>query len=166
MTSRALPAPLHDDDPLAALAVDHVCDLSVDLEDPLVFPTPFGTRLTYVARHGTVAGPRIRGDFLGGAGDWVLVVTDGIGRMDVRGTIRTDDGVLIHYASLGIARLPADGGKTIAAGGRIPYGTSYIRTTPRFETSDERYSWLTERVLIGINELSAGHIDWRIYSVA
>jgi Protein of unknown function (DUF3237) len=33
------------------------------------------------------------------------------------------------------------------------------------ETSDERYSWLSESVLVGLNELSTDHIDYRIYRV-
>ena len=161
-----MPTPLLDEDPLAILAVEHVCDLRVDLYEPLVFQTPVGTRLTYITRHGTVSGPRVRGELLGGGGDWVVRGVDGISRMDIRGTVRTDDGVLIHLESRGIAKLPADGRDVIAAGGRVPFRAGYIRTTPRFETSDERYSWLTERVLIGINEFSAGHIDFRIYSVS
>lgn len=166
MTASVLPTPLLDDDPLAALAVDHVCDLRVDLEDPLVFQTPLGTRLTYIISGGTLGGPRIRGEMLGGGGDWVVLGADGISRMDVRATIRTDDGALIHYDSRGLAQLPAGGRHVVAAGGRVPHGASYIRTTPRLETSDERYAWLAQRVLIGVSEFSAGHIDHRIYSVS
>ncbi|MGP4024827.1 DUF3237 domain-containing protein [Actinomadura sp. 3N407] len=165
MTTTSPPTPLLDHDHATELPVEHLCDLRIDLEDPYVFQTPVGTRLTYVTKHGVLTGPRIRGELLGGGGDWVVLGTDGISRLDVRGTVRTDDGVLIHYETRGVAKLPPNGRDTIAAGGRIPFETSYIRTTPRFETSDERYAWLTEHVLIGVNEFSAGHIDHRIYRV-
>jgi Protein of unknown function (DUF3237) len=164
--STAVPVALLDHDPVLTLPVEHVCDISVALEAPLHIPTPVGTRLTYITNHGVVSGPRIRGELLGGGGDWIVLGADGISRLDVRGTIRTDDGVLIHYESRGLAKLPAGGRETIAAGGRVPFESGYIRTTPRFETSDERYAWLAERVFVGVNEFSAGHIDYRIYSVS
>ncbi len=165
MSTPLEPGPLLDGAPLATLDVEHVFDLRVDLEDPLVFPTAGGTRLTYIVRHGALDGPRVRGELLGGGGDWVVLGADGVGRMDVRATIRTDDGVLIHYASRGVAKLPATGRDTVAAGGRIPYESSYIRSTPRLETTDERYAWLAGLVLVAVSEFSAGHSDHRVYGV-
>src|SRR5688500_8673619 len=132
MTTTELPVPLLDRNPATALSVDHLCDISVDLEDPHVFQTPVGTRLTYVTKHGVLTGPRIRGELLGGGSGWVVLGTDGISRIDVRGTVRTDDGVLIHYESRGIAKFPLNGRDIVAAGGRVPFETSYICTTPRF----------------------------------
>ena len=38
-----------------------------------------------------------------------------------------------------------------------------MRTTPKFETGDERYAWLNSLVCVGYNELSPDHIDYRIY---
>ena len=40
-----------------------------------------------------------------------------------------------------------------------------MRTTPKFETADERYTWLNGLVVVGINELSPDHIDYRMYRV-
>jgi hypothetical protein len=53
----------------------------------------------------------------------------------------------------------------LANGERLPFEDTYLRTTPKLETSDERYSWLNDLVLLGYNELSPGHIDFRIYRV-
>jgi hypothetical protein len=158
-------APLLDHAPLSTLGVEHVCDMSVDLEPPHVFQTPVGTRLTYITKSGTLTGPRLRGELLPGGGDWVVLGSDGISRLDVRGTVRSHDGALINYETRGVARLPDDGRERLARGQRIPFEEGYIRTTPRFETSDERYSWLNGQVLVGINELSANHVDYRIYRI-
>lgn len=155
-------ARLLDHDPATALAVEHVCDMSVDLHPAQPIPTPTGHRLTYIAKPGKVTGA-INGEVLEGGGDWVVVGADGISRMDIRQTIRSDDGALIHFAARGIVRLPADGRDRIAQGGLIGFAESYIRTTPRFETSDERYSWLNGQVFVSVGEFSAGHIDHRIY---
>ena len=102
---------------------------------------------------------------LPGGGDWLQIGTDLIGRVDVRATIRTDDGVLIGYSAGGLIEVPPDGLARLAAGERLPWDETYIRTTPKFETSDERYAWLSKLVAVAYNELSPNHVDYRIYRV-
>lgn len=165
MSTQELTTPLFATPAAELLPVKHLFDMAVDLEMPLVYETPVGTRLTYIIKGGSVLGPRVRGELLAGGGDWVVLGSDGVSRLDVRGTIRTDDGALIHYSSLGVVQLPDDGRDRIGRGERIAFNEGYIRTTPRFETSDERYLWLNGMVFIGVNELAAGHIDYRVYSV-
>ncbi|HEX5881653.1 MAG TPA: DUF3237 domain-containing protein [Actinomycetota bacterium] len=159
------PSFLHELPALSALPVEHLADFSVDLEPAQVLTTPLGTRMTFVVKRGRVSGPRLRGEILPGGGDWVVVGSDAIGRLDVRATLRTDDGALIHTTVGGVAQLPADGMRRLAAGDRLPWGETYVRTTPRFETGDERYAWLNEVVSVAYNELSKDHIDYRIYRV-
>lgn len=55
--------------------------------------------------------------------------------------------------------------KDFLSGKRVSFDDSYVRTTPRFETADERYAWLNGLVLVAHNELSGNHIDFRIYQV-
>ena len=150
---------------MSGLPVDHLLDMAVDLEPAQAIPTSVGARMTFIARGGTVQGPRIKGELLPGGGDWLMVGTDAIGRIDVRATIRTDDGALIHYTAGGVIDIPADGLERLAAGERLPVGETYVRTTPKFETADERYAWLNGLVVVGINELSPDHIDYRMYRV-
>lgn len=157
--------PLFEQPLLGALPTRHLCDLRVDLETPQVIPTPRGTLVPYIGKGGRLDGPELHGEFLPGSVDWVLIGTDGISRLDVRGALRTDDGALIYFESRGIARLPADARKRWAKGERLPFGETYLRTTPKLETSDERYLWVNELVLVGYNELAPSSIDWRIYRV-
>jgi hypothetical protein len=139
--------------------------MDVELEPAQAIPTPVGARMTFIAKGGTLEGPRIKGELLPGGGDWLMVGTDLIARVDVRATIRTDDGALIHYETRGVIDVPADGPERLAAGERLPFEETYVRTTPKFETSDERYSWLNGIVAIGHNELVANRINYRIYRV-
>jgi hypothetical protein len=44
---------------------------------------------------------------------------------------------------------------------RLSVDESYVRPTPRFETSDERYSWLSGLVVVGYGEYGDGRIDHR-----
>jgi hypothetical protein len=139
--------------------------MHVDLQPAQLIPTPVGTRMTFITSGGVVEGPRLRGELLPGGGDWLIVGSDGTGRVDVRATLRTHDGVLIHCESRGVIKIPADGVQRLAAGEVLPFAETYIRTTPRFETADERYGWLSEVVALGYNILSPNHIDYRIYGV-
>jgi len=147
------------------LPVEHLVDLSVDLEPAQLIPTPFGLRYTLVVKGGRFGGPRLSGKLLPGGGDWILFGNDGVGRLDVRATMRTDDGALIHMTSGGASRVPPDAQERLEAGETIPFADSYIRSTPRFEAGDERYSWINEAVTVGYNEFSPGHIDYRIHRV-
>jgi hypothetical protein len=148
-----------------AMPIRHLCDLQVDLETPIAIPTPRGTLVPYIGKGGRLEGPKLRGEFLPGSVDWVAIGADGISRLDIRGAIRTDDGALVYFESKGVAKLPSDGRKRLAKGERLPFGETYLRTTPKLETSDERYLWLNELVLLGYNEMGAGRIDFRIYQV-
>jgi hypothetical protein len=150
---------------VSALPVEHLFDMHVNLQPAQPIPTPVGTRMTFITTGGVIDGPKLRGELLPGGGDWLIVGSDGTGRVDVRATLRTHDGALIHYESRGVIKIPADGVQRLAAGEVIPFAESYVRTTPKFETSDERYAWLSEVVAVGYNILSPNHIDYRIYRV-
>jgi hypothetical protein len=150
---------------VTALPVEHLFDMHVDLQPAQPIPTPIGARMTFITTGGVIDGPKLRGELLPGGGDWLLVGSDGVGRADIRATIRTHDGALIHYESHGIIKVPADGLDRLAAGEVLPFDQTYVRTTPKFETSDERYAWLSEVVALGYNILSPDHIDYRIYRV-
>ena len=150
---------------VSALPVEHLFDMHVDLAPPQPITTHLGTRMTFIARGGVIEGPKLQGQILPGGGDWLLVGSDRVGRVDVRATIRTDDNALIHYESRGIIKIPADGLQRLAAGEVLPFEETYVRTTPKFETADERYGWLSEVVAVGYNILSPNHIDYRVYKV-
>jgi len=157
--------PLHERPVLSELPVEHLFDMTVELEPAQLVETAIGNRMTFIAKGGRVEGPKIKGELLPGGGDWLLVGEDLVGRADIRATIRTDDDALIHYTGLGIIKIPPEGLERLANGERISFEESYVRTTPRFETADERYSWLSEIVAVSHNELVANKSDYRIYRV-
>ena len=76
-------------------------------------------------------------------GDWVLKRPDGVLELDLRITLETDDGALIHMTFEGIRD---DGAK----------GAPYFRTLPRFETADTKYSFLNRLLAVGAGEIGAG----------
>jgi hypothetical protein len=58
--------------------------------------TPHGNRRIYYIKGGTFAGPKLKGEVLPGGGDWLVIRPDDTWKLDVRETLRTDDGQLIY----------------------------------------------------------------------
>ncbi|MGZ5393519.1 MAG: DUF3237 family protein, partial [Mycobacterium sp.] len=75
-----------------ALPVEHLFDMHVKLQPAQPITTSVGTRMTFITTGGVIDGPKMEGEILPGGGDWLLVGSDGVGRVDVRATIRTYDG--------------------------------------------------------------------------
>jgi hypothetical protein len=103
-------------------------------------PTPHGTRVTFPITGGTFEGERLRGKVLPGGDDWTLERPDGVMELDLRVTLETDDGALVHMTFEGIR----DDGAP---------GAPYFRTLPRFETAAERYAFLNRLLAVGSGAL-------------
>jgi hypothetical protein len=125
---------------------------------------PFGTRLFFEAIEGTVEGPRIRGALKGGGGDWLLAGSDGFGRLDVRAQIETHDGAFIYLQYLGVLEMNERVQAAMGAAEATEFSDQYFRTSPRFETGDERYAWLTQAVFVGEGRLYPGFaVEYRVF---
>ena len=73
------------------------------LQAPLDAPQAIdqGLLVYNVQPGGWVEGPRIKGKLLAPAADWLRVMPSGVLRLDVRGTIQTDDGDLVYVTYSG-----------------------------------------------------------------
>ena len=145
-----------------ASRLEHLCTFRIEFADHHLHRTPLGTRLTYVIAHGRCDGPRLRGDFLPGGGDWVLVGQDRVARLDVRALLRTDDGALISVTSTGRAVLDDDALVRLTAGELIGVDEMYARSSPLFETGDERYAWLNATHTVAVNAFSLHEVHYDV----
>jgi len=109
---------------------------------------PHGTRVTALIASGRFEGPRLRGKVLPGSGDWTLLRGDGVLELDLRITLETDDGALIHMTSFGLRHGPPEVIAAIARGATVDPSTYYFRTTPRFETAHPRYAFLNRLLAV------------------
>ena len=102
---------------------------------------------------------------LPGTVDWWLRRPDGSGVLDVRVTLRTDDETLIYLSYRGVQRIPSSVRERLIRGEIVDPADYYFRTTPVFETADERYAWLNDVVAIGVGELTSDGVAYTIYRV-
>jgi len=93
---------------------------------------PLGNRRIYTFTGGSFEGPRLRGKFLPSGGDWLLRDSFGVGHVDYRASLETDDGALIYMELLGLNR--EDPAAPIRAEGEPPriwgpllYGNAEVR---------------------------------------
>jgi hypothetical protein len=98
-----------------------------------------GSTTIFPVTGGSFEGERLRGKVLAGGGDWVTGDADGTFELDLRVTLETDDGALIHMTFSGIR----------------DDANHYFRTVPRFETAEPQYAFLNRLLAIGIGEIRA-----------
>src|SRR5580698_299325 len=89
---------------------------------------PHGIRVTAPITSGHFEGPRLRGKVLPGGGDWTLLRGDGVLELDLRLTLETDDGALIHMASFGLRHGPREVLAALARGETVDPASYYFRT--------------------------------------
>src|SRR5450755_4130464 len=109
---------------------------------------PHGTRVTAPITDGHFEGPRLHGKVLAGGGDWTLLRGDGVLELDLRVTLETDDGALIHMTSRGLRHGPADVIAALARGESVDPSSYYFRTLPRFETGHAKYAFLNRLLAV------------------
>ena len=109
---------------------------------------PHGTRVIAPIASGQFEGPRLRGKVLPGSGDWTLLRGDGVLELDLRVTLETDDGALIHMRSFGLRHGPPEVIAAIGRGEKVDPSTYYFRTTPRFETGHQKYAFLNRLLAV------------------
>lgn len=109
---------------------------------------------------------RVAADVLPGGGDWVLLGTDGVARLDVRATLRTDDGAAIYLTNTGRVQMDKAAADRFAAGELIRHDEMTARSSPLFETGDERYQWLNAVHTVAINQVSLSEVHYRVFAVS
>ena len=84
------------------------------------------------------------------AADWATLSDDGtLASLDVRATLKTDDGAYIY----------------VEYGGRMDMGSGLLATAPTFQAADERYTWLNrvQAVAAGEVNLETGVLVYTLY---
>ena len=134
--------------PQYGMNLDHLAEVEAYVTAPIpVGSSSWGTRLIFPVVGGTVKGPKLNGKIQAFGADWGLIRQDNCFELDVRIVVETDDGAVIHTHYLGIVDMTTEQADQFRVGD-LPKGLS-LYTTPRFETSHEKYQWLTRVQAVG-----------------
>ena len=114
---------------------------------------PKGTRLVVDVTEITLKGDRVNATLATNDGaDWGTVSEDGLlMALDVRFTLKTDDGAFIY----------------VEYGGRGNLAEGTIAVAPTFQTGHEKYKWLNsvQAIAAGQVNLETGKLIYRLYEV-
>lgn len=114
---------------------------------------PKGARVIVDVPSAKVEGDRLNATLAtNDAADWLTLSEEGtLGVLDVRATLRTDDGAIIY----------------VEYGGRLDMTTGLIAASPTFQTGDDRYKWLNriQAVSAGQANLETGVLIYTMYEV-
>lgn len=134
-----------------------LCRCVAELEPPLVLEnTPSGTRYVFGVKSIDIEGERLKAHMKGGmSADWAAANQSGIGTLDVRAMVETDDGALIfiHY-----------GGRLDMAAGA---GKAPVYAAPLYDTGDPRYAWLAkiQAVAKGVISEDMSRVEYEVFEV-
>ncbi|MHB2167461.1 DUF3237 domain-containing protein [Alsobacter sp. R-9] len=150
---------------MASLQARHLFDVtglvgpSIDLRDDAGLG-----RLVVPVLGGTFEGERLRGTVLPVGADWLMMGKE-FNRIDVRISLRTDDGADILMTYQGVHNVGKDVRARLAAGEEVDPSSYYFRTAPLYETADPRYAWLTGILSVGYGVRQRDGVLYRVYEV-
>ena len=126
---------------------EYLMTLHAPLEPPQVANSDF---LIYnVKPGGWVKGPNIEGEIIGPSADWLRIMPNGTLKLDVRASIKADDGSIIFTTYTGRVVLTPETNERFQAGEALSADDIYFYTSPTFETTSEKYAWLNNVVAVG-----------------
>ena len=129
---------------------------------------PLGHRLIGTIAGGRVIGERLNGSIAGAGAEWLLMCSDGFGRLDTRTTFRTDDGAHIYLRFSGLLEMtPAV--MALLTGRSTPtnFGDQYFFIDPQLETGDERYAWVNRTLFVGQGRhATSSRVEFQVFRVA
>jgi hypothetical protein len=127
-------------------------EITAEIAPPiLIADTPDGTRVVVHVTGGKFEGPRLKGTVLASGGDWFLVRPDGVGVIDVRLVLKTDDDENIYMTYTGRGKMGAT-------------GLTGISTAPVFAASIKgKYAWLNGVQAFAEGETTPAGVKYKLY---
>ncbi len=128
--------------------------------------TPNGGRKIATVQSGAFQGERIKGTVQPSpGGDWLRMRTDNVLCLDVRLTLKTDDGALIWMTYSGLRHGPDDVIQRLNKGESVDPSLYYFRAAPVFETASEKYGWLNRALFIATGSRQASGPTYKVFEV-
>lgn len=151
---------------MAEIRTAHLFTLALEVgEVQPLGRTPFGERRVAIVDGGRFDGARLKGTVLKGGTDWIIGRPDGVLQLDVRLTLRTEDGEIIAMTYRGHRHGPAPVIDRLNRGERVDPAEYYFRTAPWFETASEKYGWLNRIVSVATGNRKPGGPIYDVFEI-
>jgi hypothetical protein len=121
-----------------------------------------GFRVNIHTEGGEVWGPALRGT-CGAGGDWFTLRRDGVGIIDSRVTLHTDDGAVIVSFYGGVADFGENAFSRLEQG-QLPEPRA-LHIAARFQTAAPAYLWLNRIQAFGIGRSGPEGNLWETYAI-
>lgn len=131
------------------ISTEYLMTLYVPLDAPQQIDNTLFIYTIPPGREGWAKGPKINGRIVAPAGDWIRIMPAGNARIDVRQTVKTDDGALIYISSNGIVSYTKESWNRLMKEEVITGEDHYLILAPTMQTSAEKYLWLNHVQCIG-----------------
>lgn len=153
--------------PSSHIATEYIMTLHAPLQAPQTVSSDLQIYTSLPG--GWVEGPAIRGELIPPTGDWIRMMPNGTQKLDVRLSIKADDGSIIYVTYTGRIVVPSSVAARFTAGEVLGPDELYFVIAPTFETSSKTYAWLNDIVAVGkmvsSKEGENGHVTYDIFSV-
>jgi hypothetical protein len=147
-----------------AVSTEYLMTLYAPLEPPQ--PIDSGLTVYNVREGGWVKGPKISGALIAPGADWLRTMPGGSAQLDVRASIRTDDGALVFIAYGGVISHTPESMERLVNGELLKADDHYFITAPTFQTSSEKYAWLNHVQCVGkMVEVKMGEDSYVKYDI-
>ena len=127
--------------------------------------TPYGVRRIGHLTGGSFEGPKLKGIVLPGGSTWSLLRRDDVLEIDVRLVLETDDQQHIYVTWKGLRHGPREVIDRVNRGENVDPGLYYFRTTPYFETSSAKYTWLNRICSIATGSRTGSRRTLHVFQV-
>lgn len=126
---------------------------------------PHGNRIIADVSGGYFEGEKLKGEVLASGADWVTIDSEGVGHLDVRLTLQTDDDANIYLQYYGVLVFNEKVNNSLSGVETADFGDTHFFTQPRFETGDERYRWLNRTVAVAEGRALHDAVEYRMFEV-
>lgn len=126
--------------------------------------TPAGLRRIAPVTGGRFEGARLHGAVIGGA-DWVVNRPDAVMAIDVRLTLKTEDGAAIYLAYSGRFLAAPEVMARFGRGAHLDPSEYSLAVTARLECGDERYRWLNDVIATGVGRQTPTGVAYELFSI-
>ncbi|SBS35410.1 hypothetical protein MSP8886_03379 [Marinomonas spartinae] len=149
-----------------APTLNYFATLEIEVAEPQeIGKSIHGERRIIPILGGNISGQNWQGKVLLGGADYQLIATPRLALLDAHYTIETNQGECIYVHNSAIRVASPEVTQQIKKGEPVDPQQVYFRCAPKFETSAERFQWITERLFIGVGVRKPTLVELTLFEV-